>query len=35
MSKLHVRIKELRTKNNIMSKTMAEFLNICRRWEGK
>lgn len=31
MSKLHVRIKELRTKNNIMSKTMAELLSITPR----
>ena len=31
MSKLHNRIKELRQQNNIMSKTMAELLNITPR----
>ena len=31
MSKLHNRLKELRQQNNIMSKTMAELLNITPR----
>jgi len=31
MSKLHTRIKELRIKNNVMSKTMAELLSITPR----